>query len=101
MFFYLNACVEMDIPMYIVQTYYLCFIISSVLFMYLFHLFIFIFFILFVPDFMLYKYSNDVSPDGDYTPESQKSEDKLKLLGNIQTYRLVIFDLVIFNFNIF
>lgn len=34
--------------------------------------------------------SNEASPDGDHTPESQKSDEKLKSLGNIQTYRLVI-----------
>lgn len=35
--------------------------------------------------------STDVSPDGFDTPESQKSGDRLKtILGNVQTYRLVI-----------
>lgn len=39
-----------------------------------------------------FAYSTDVSPDGDNTPESQKSGDRLKsILGNVQTYRLVIY----------
>lgn len=43
------------------------------------------------------KYSNDVSPDTDLTRDSLKSEDKYKSLGNIQTYRLVNYDLWIGN----
>lgn len=39
--------------------------------------------------------STDVSPDGVETPESQKSGDRLKsILGNVQTYRLVIYFLL-------
>lgn len=41
--------------------------------------------------FIHFAYSTDASPNGDHTPESQKSGDRLKsFLGNIQTYRLVI-----------
>ncbi|XP_058815186.1 leucine-rich repeat and calponin homology domain-containing protein isoform X2 [Topomyia yanbarensis] len=31
--------------------------------------------------------SNDISPEGDLTPDSMKADDKLRSLGNIQTYR--------------
>lgn len=33
------------------------------------------------------RFSNDDSPDGDYSPDSQRSDEKLKSLGNVQTYR--------------
>lgn len=36
---------------------------------------------------LCFFYSTDDSPDGDYTPDSQKSDEKLKSLGNVQTYR--------------
>lgn len=35
-------------------------------------------------------HSNDDSPDGDYSPDSQRSDEKLKSLGNVQTYRYLI-----------
>ncbi|XP_055551073.1 leucine-rich repeat and calponin homology domain-containing protein isoform X2 [Wyeomyia smithii] len=31
--------------------------------------------------------SNDMSPEGDLTPEGMKTDDKMRSLGNIQTYR--------------
>ncbi|XP_058451089.1 leucine-rich repeat and calponin homology domain-containing protein isoform X2 [Malaya genurostris] len=31
--------------------------------------------------------SNDISPEGDLTPDSIKADDKMRSLGNIQTYR--------------
>ncbi|XP_055599518.1 leucine-rich repeat and calponin homology domain-containing protein-like isoform X2 [Uranotaenia lowii] len=31
--------------------------------------------------------SNDISPEGDLTPDSMKADDKMRSLGNIQTYR--------------
>lgn len=44
--------------------------------------------------FCLFVYSNGESPDGDFTPDIHKSDDKLKSLGNVQTYRLVLLFLV-------
>lgn len=40
--------------------------------------------------FCLFVCSNGESPDGDFTPDSHKSDDKLKSLGNVQTYRSVL-----------
>nr|XP_029709186.1 leucine-rich repeat and calponin homology domain-containing protein 1 isoform X2 [Aedes albopictus] len=31
--------------------------------------------------------SNDISPEGDVTPDSMKADEKMRALGNIQTYR--------------
>lgn len=44
----------------------------------------------------LFVYSNGESPDGDFTPDSHKYDDRLKSLGNIQTYRSVLLVLVFF-----